>query len=868
MIFSKILQCLIFLCIHFYVTSQAIAAPEPAAKSTKSSKSDTKVGKSTLKKDSSATDKQPPKKAKTPEINLSSTSTGSIEAQIKAQLKELNSLTNKSSAHQPQQQKSYALIPQKAKAELSKKQNSLFVEIVSEKEIASVAAFSQGNIWYVALSGVTELEIPPYEQELVQNLSETSVIKSDTGEAILKIALKRPQAATLMQKPKGIELHFQHRYQTVNSNDLIELPDTQQAPYRIRTRFADSIMEFDDPVTQNSFWVLTSQKPFRQMNEHSYPEFVLLNSEIGVAIRKISDDLNIEYSRRKIFISSQTGLSVSPRFPNEIGIKTQSIFSGFDATSAPNRIKALNHLASHASNEVLQKNIELIWQYLGLGKIPEALALVNLLRESYPDILLMPTFRALDGITQLLLNRAKKAANLLEVLSYDPEPEFWYLLAVTSKNEFIDTDSLHNLVRYKDHFQSLPPPLQTRFQGLILQAAVLHKDNSVLDVFTQKKFYPDDIFVEQLYKLATALTMLQNGQKDKAVKYLKSLTQNLISQRVATLAAFELVKIAGKDKTIKPEEELATLNQLRFSWRGDFIEYYIAKYYVQRLEEEKLYAKTLPVLRSLIKYFPDQAHHDRLPDMMQKNLLDFFDQKPAPSLMESLSIFQEYGDLAPNNEQGDRIILKATGELIQLDLYQDALDILKKYTDKKFQDKDVDTDRRKVFLYKIAAIELLTKDPQECLKILEEITNPPPALIDDIALLKAEALKQNGQIDAAIASLGETALQIEKKAELYFAKEKWADAAANYQKALDLLDEKNKESRAKCIYNLTLSYAVGNMKDKLEDVKETHGKFMAETKYKDMFDFLTTNTAFNGALTSTEFGRIDDFADNLKKVLS
>lgn len=868
MIFLKILQCLIFLSINFYAISQAGLASEAPAKSTKSSKSDAKVNQSTDKKDLPKAKKQLSKKAEVPEVNLTANSKASIETQIKAQLKELNSLTKHPSGSQLQQQKPFVLIPQKAKASLSKKQNSLFVEIGSEKEITSVAAFSQGNIWYVALGGITEIEIAPYEQGLVQNLVETSAIKSNTGEAILKIAFKGEQTATFVRNPKGIELHFQYKYQTANCNDLIELPGTPQAPYRIRTRFADRILEFDDPITQNSFWVLTSEKPFREMNEHSYPEFTLLNSEIGVAIHKISEDLDIEYSRRKISVSSEAGLSVSPRFPNETGIKAQSIFSGFNSIFAPERVKALNRLASHAGTEAIQKNIELIWQYLGLGKVPEALALVNLLRESYPDILLMPAFRALDGITQLLLNRAGKAADLLEILSYDPEPKFWYLLAATSKNEFIDTDSLHNLVRYKDHFQLLPSPLQTRFQGLILQAAVLHKDSGVLDAFTEKKFYPNDVFVEQLYKLATTLTMLQNGQKDKAVKYLKSLAQNPISQRVATLAAFELVKLDGKDKTIKPEEELATLNRLRFSWRGDFLEYYISKYYVQRLGEEKLYAKALPVLRSLIKYFPDQAHRDKLPELMQKNLLDFFGQKPAPSIMESLSIFQEYGDLAPNNEQGDQIILKATGELVQLDLYQDALDILKKYIEKKFQDKAEDADRRQLLLYKIAAIELLAKDPQECLKVLEEITNPSNVIADDVALLKAEALKQNGQIDAAIASLGGTALQIEKKAELYFAKERWADAAASYQKALELLSETDKENRAKCIYNLALSCAAGNMNDKLESIRETHGVFMDETKYKDMFGFLTTSTAFNGALTSTEFGKIDNFTDNLKKVLS
>ncbi|WP_032112788.1 tetratricopeptide repeat protein [Candidatus Paracaedibacter symbiosus] len=852
MIFSKILQCLIYFGLILYPLSQAGAKPQAESKST-SSTPDKKREK-------------PTKKAKVgaAELNVTAaTAKDNIEEKIKAQLKDLNVLQPKGSA------KSVDLAPlprQLAKVELSKKHRSLAVDITPDKEIGSVAVFAQGSIWYLVLGGVTDIDIPSFDVNMIPGLVGIDSLKSETGEAILKIVFKSRQTPTVTQTSKGVSIDFQHKYQTINCNDLIQLPQKPQDPYCIRVRFSGNVVEFEDPATHHSFWVLTSEKPFRAINEYSYPEFTLLPSEMGVAIDKISEDLEIDYHRRKVSISLENGLSVSPRFPIESGITAQSIFGEFSSQKAPDRIIALNRLTSHASNQVLQKNIELIWQYLGLGKVPEALNLVNLLHESYPDIVLMPTFRALDGLTQLLVNRSSKAVELLDVLSYDPEPKFWYRLAAASKNEFIDTDSLHNLINYKAHFQLLPTALQARVQGLILQTAVLHKDNTVLETFSDKKFYPDDIFGQQLFKLAQAIIMLNDKQKNRAIKQLKALSQNLVSQRVATLAAFELLKVEEQEKTVKPEEILATLNRLRFSWRGDFLEYYISKHYVKQLEEQKQYAKALPVLRSLIKYFPEQAHRDKLPELMQKNLLDFFDKKPAPSLMESLSIFQEYGDLAPNNEQGDHIILKATGELVKLDLYQDALDILKKYLDKKLQDKTVSPDRKKLFLYKIAAIELLAKDPQECLRTLGGIKDPSKDIIDDVALLKAEALKQNGQIDAAISSLGETPLQIEKKGELYFTKQNWVESATKYQNAFELFPETDKENRSKCIFNLALCYALSNNKDKLNDLKETYRQLMDESKYKEMFNFLISDTAFSGALTSTEFSKIDNFADNLKKV--
>jgi hypothetical protein len=81
---------------------------------------------------------------------------------------------------------------------------------------------------------------------------------------------------------------------------------------------------------------------------------------MGIAFNKESEDLEIDYYRRKACISLASGLSVSSRLINEKNAKAQSIFEGFDVKSAPDRIQALHRLTSQANSEILQKNIELI----------------------------------------------------------------------------------------------------------------------------------------------------------------------------------------------------------------------------------------------------------------------------------------------------------------------------------------------------------------------------------------------------------------------------------------------------------------------------------------------------------------------------
>lgn len=854
MAFLKILQCLTFFGTAFTFVSQGLAQQRITEKTAKPPVSGNSAPKNN-------------KKADVVELNVMGSSNADLEQRIKDQLKLLDLQKPLSAAGRTETVR--PLTPQKATAVLDKGYKDLVVRISSDDKINSVAVFSQGHAWYIVLGGVTDLEVAPFDVDSVPRLVSVDSLKSGTGEAILKLNFGYRRTLSVIREEKNIEIRSHGQHQANDCNDLIELPEKAQDPYRIRTRFGGSIIEFDDLVAKRSFWVLTSEKPFRQCNKYNYPEFSLLRSEMGVAIDRISEDLNIDYHKRRVEISHDNGLSVSPRFPMELEVKAYSIFNEFNARTAPERIVSLNRLiADNEGHSLLKRNIEIIWQYLGVGKVPEALSLVNLLRERYPDIALMPTFRALDGLIQMLVDRDAKAVELLGTLTYDPEPMFWYCLAVASQNDFIDTDSLHRLTNYKEHFQLLPEPLRARIHRLILQIAVLHKDCDVLDVFTEKRFYPEDSFTQQIFNLANAFIMLDHNQKNKAIDSLQHLSQSLISQRVATLATFELIKIKTEDKSITIKESLTALNRLRYSWRGDFLEYYISQYYVKELEKQKKYAKILPVLRYLVKYFPEQAHRDKLPEKMQESLLNFFWQEPPPSVMESLSIFQEYGDLAPNNEQGDQIILKATGELVRLDLYQDALDILKKYMAKNLRDDTVSSERQNSFWYKIAAIELLAKNAKKSLKTLDEIKNPAKDTIDDLALLRAEALKEAGQIDFAISSLGETPRQIEKKGELYFAKQDWKASAANYQRALELLLETDKKARAKCIFSMALCYALLGAKDRLMNLKETYGQLMADSSYKEGFNFLTTGTAFSGALTSTEFGKIESFADNLKKLFS
>lgn len=815
--------------------------------------------------DARTTSDTPSKNSKSSQITITpgTNSSDIVTASIREQLQELNNPTRKVITPK----KPIPIIKQEAKVTLTLKDDNLNVFITSPENIAGATVFAEGLNWYVVLAGVTDLTLEDYDATKLQNLQKTSTLKKEGLATILKISLKRKQTPEIIRNSKEIKLQFQNKPEISSGDDLIKLPKNPEDTYQIRVKGGYTSIPFEDKETNLNFWTLTMESPFRSISEHSYPQFILLESVLGFAIQEISEDLTIEYKRRKINITSENGLSVSPQLLPHMEIKPQSIFTEFNFDTANKRIVGLNRYIQSNNPDNLEKSIELIWQYLGLGKIPEALNMINIMKDRYPDLILIPTFRALDGLAQLLQNRVKKSENSLKVLNYDPEPTFWYLIAAASTNEFIDSESLHKLVNYKSHFMLLPLPLRIRLLAIILQTSILHKDTNVMESFINTNLKSQDIFLDQLIKLANALILLNHNHKEKAAKILDTLSRNPISQRVATISSFELLKLQKEQNKINSAEELAALNRLRFSWRGDFLEYYISKYYVNRLNTEKFYHKALPVLRGLTKYFPEQAHRDKLPKLMQQSLLDYFHQDSVPSLMESLSVFQEFGDIAPNSEEGDEIIIKATNKIMQLNLYQDAIDILNKYIEKKLPENVINEPRRNTFLYRIAAIELLSKKPKEALKTLQKITNPKGLIKDDLILIRAEALRQSGQPKEAMMILGETATQVEKKASFYFLDENWEEAASHYQKAMELFGEKDKENREKCIVNLALCLALQeNSKEKLATIREIYGSSMQNSKYKDIFNFLTTETSADMTLTSAEFSKIESFTDNLKKI--
>ena len=761
------------------------------------------------------------------------------------------------------------------------KDNTIKIDLLFKLGTPFFSVFSRNKTWYVVLSHPSDFEKAPYNPNDYGDLEGISTLEIEGG-FVIKISLNKRQFPTIEydEKADSIHLSFFSKPPEDDRRDDIHLPKSKDASFRVHQENGRVDLDFyDDDSTY--VWAICASGKNLPLRYRPYPEFNLLESYQGVAFELISEHLIKNFHNKKVVLSKVDGLAVSPEQTKYEAVqKTTSLFTGFDVEKSPEEIIRLTQLAA-ANPQPLREYFEMAYFYIGLDKIPEATSIVNRLKESSSDLQLIPVFGAMDGLCQLLLDRFGKAEEILDPLSCDPEPQFWMTLAQASKNLFISSVESKRLPEFKESLLLMPQSLREALLIKVLLAGIYQRDKDILQAFTEKSLEPKDSINKSYYKLAKILFhMIQDS--DYSTQEMHDLTKFSLDPRVATIAEFEMVKLRPTLADQDPSNEFKALESLCYKWRGDILEYQINTYLASRYIERKKFHLALPIYRRMIKFFDKLVHEDNLSQKMKDALISYFKQDPFPPVLEALSILQEYGDIAPDSQEGDDMILRATNPLVQLDLYDEALGIIQKYLDTKCKEESTGDnadlqDRRNGLFYRIGVIHFLNDQPQDSLNVLKKIKNPKPSVNQEVSLLKAECYNDLKDLQGALGVLGDSLQELIRKASIYFTHEKWSEAADVYRQILGLreknIDAVSLEIAQTVLLDLALCYASLKQVEQLKQLKEKYLSIIKDTKVHSAFEFLTADLSFDnvheisGAKLS-EMTQVKGYADNLKKIFS
>lgn len=742
------------------------------------------------------------------------------------------------------------------------------------------SVFSQDTTWYIVLSHPSEIDITPYDENIFTDLKKITHFPIDGGVVIkFNLAKHLYPKITYNEDSDIISLIFVDKIDVEERTEDIHLPTKTNSHFRIQQDNGRVDLDFIDE-DGTFIWAICASGDNRPIHFHTYPEFTILDSYQGVAFRIKKDDLDLDFNGRKVIISSPNGLAVSledktERPPQSI----PSLFENFDLeTAKKNNVDLIQSIIQNP--EDLKKTIEAIINYTGLQLIPEALSFTHRLTEHCPDILLMPAFRATEGLCQLLMDRFEKANECLSSLSYDLEPKFWLTLAEASKNLFALSPESQKLPKYKNALKKMPQTLRDALLIKILLSGIHQKNEAILKTFTSKDMKPKSYSANGYFKLATAIYIIAQGDKSNT-KLLKDLLSFTEDPQIPVIAKFELLKLEPKDEKNIPEE-LKQLDALCYQWRGDLLEYKINTYLANRYIDCHKHQSALPIYRRMIKYFKDYSYQEELPKKMRNTLITYFKQDPFPPVLEALSVLQEYGDIAPNTEEGDDLIIRATKPLVNLELYDEAINIISNYIDTKCVQEENQDDselqkRKNKLYYRLAVIQFLHAQPNKTLDAIKHIENPSDDMSQNIHLLKAECFNDLNQFDEAIAILGDTSEEIMKKGALYLTKTRWSDASEQYAKILSKYDDDQKsipeEILLTALLDTAVCYAALKQEDEIKNIKEKYNNVIKDSKIQPAMDFLTSDLSFNDLPQLTEDKlsnviQLEKYSKTLKKLFS
>ena len=323
---------------------------------------------------------------------------------------------------------------------------------------------------------------------------------------------------------------------------------------------------------------------------------------------------------------------------------------------------------------------------------------------------------------------------------------------------------------------------------------------------------------------------------------------------------------------LPPEQAIATLEKLRFAWRGDMFEFRILRMLGELLLQEKRYRYGMQVLAKAIDRFPDVPEAKQLDELMRNTFTHLYLDGDADALppLQALSLFDEFRKLMPEDESGDRMIRKLADRLVAVDLLDRAGDLL----EHQIRERLAGAARGRTGAH-LALIKLLDRKPEEALKALDlsNVTEISDAVRDERRLLRARALAMQGKRDEALtlieADASKTADRL--RAEIYWETENYPLLIGILERLMTVPADAPSltDRQAQGLVNLAMALSLNQDYQKLATVRGTYAALMTKTPYQQMFDVITRTPEdtdiSNYAEISAKFAEIRNFESFLEE---
>ena len=647
----------------------------------------------------------------------------------------------------------------------------------------------------------------------------------------------------------------------------------QRIEFNIENLENTSIVSFIDPIVKDKVHVLTTNKlQYNVGNEYIFVDLDIMKSIQGIVIREKSDGLQIHKNNLLFWITSKSGLNISPKYTSSKDInflQKSRLYKQFASKSGTVTLKPYvmtlaqfkeieetlkTQLYASFRDEEHNVRINLALLYLANNYLPEAAAHLeyaynfvdtSLLNVRYDLLLLYAVAKFMENQFQ----EAEKIINLIDIplvpVKHMKEIWFWQRIINISndnpvylKPEFINKFFKTN----SDFLQWYPENILSKIKFLAIKYLLKNKkyekakatiellSTSNLDEKNQAKLY---------YEKANLYEQTTKNYKT-IMEFLSKCINIDNSLYYSSLCQLKLTDIQLKTKTIDLNEAIKQLQLLDLDARNSKLEVEILERLASLFHENKDYINALLTWGIIADYYPHSVHVLSIIHNMGSTFTNIFLKNLGNyTPFQKVAIFDEFSDLNPIGDVGDAIALKLSDNLIDLDLLERATIILDhqiKYRLHGFI--------KEVTLNKLLELYLKLNQSKSVLKFFEKdkLDGLPPQIGNARKYIYAKTFAMEEKYDSTIEILkNDLSNQADViRSSIYWKTQNWRafnDNSEPYIYSLMQNDLPLTGKDAKKILMQSISYSFLNQTDLLENLI-SHFKNRLLENHKDTLDII------------------------------
>lgn len=641
-----------------------------------------------------------------------------------------------------------------------------------------------------------------------------------------------------------------------------------------------------DPVIGDNIVVVPVIPLGHGIGEHYvYPQVALLPSIQGIVIQPFVDDLKVRPLRGGVELTADDGLVMSAVSAD---LAAKSRLGAFKPLSkildlekwALKDIKEFNVRKRDLMGEIARgrgvdrekSRYDLARFFFANGFSAEALGVLARLKSVRPAVENEPEFRLLRGGASFLMGRVADAADDVSnsVLDNNDEANFWRASVIAASGDVIA--AAPELRRTSAVTSGYPPALRIPMGLVAANASVLLGDSqnvrSLVEAMTASN--PNASQKGAIALLEGRVNEL-DGEEDEAIskwEEAQASSNRSASARATILRAELLLKL----ERTTPAQVIADLEHLRYTWRGDDLEFNLLRRLGDLYIQENAFRRGLTALKQAATFFRD---HAQAPEVTQK-MADVFaklylaGEADVMKPVTAIAVYEEFKELTPAGPKGDEMIRHLADRLAAVDLLDRAAGLLEGQI--RFRLKGP---LKASVGAQLAFVRMLGEDYEKAIDALDQTNEAgqPENIVIRRRHLRARALMGLGRPEEALVLLkDDKATDADLlRAELFWQGGDWANAAQALRRVVKgsgaVKDKPLSQEQAANVLNYAIALTLSGNERGLGLVRRDYGPALQNTDLKDAFDLVSAPIAL-GLISPGSVDAKVKLAENFRTFLS